>query len=143
MIITLPKIGPVRFDDNISTEELNKQVGLLAKQYDFKIPKRDVGIGTLLKEGFMRGMGETGIALGDTLPAMGASALGFDEYAQRQLGEAQESRAALEAKYPTQFRSYTEIESPYEALQYGAETLGELGPTALTAFSRYRRWGGG
>jgi hypothetical protein len=97
------------------------------------MPKPEVGIGTLLKRGFMRGLGETGIALGDTLPAMGASALGFDEYAQRQLGEAQESRAALEAKYPTQFRSYTEIGSPYEALQYGAETLGELGPTALTA----------
>jgi LmbE family N-acetylglucosaminyl deacetylase len=64
------------------------------------------------------------------------SALGYDEYAQRQLGEAQESRAALEAKYPRQFKSYTEIESPYEALQYGAETLGELGPTALTALIR-------
>lgn len=133
MIITLPKIGPVRFDDNISTEELNKQVGLLAQKYDFKIPKRDVGIGTLLKEGFMRGMGETGIALGDVLPAMGASALGFDEYAQRQMAEADASRQALQAKYPAQFKSYTEIESPYEALQYGAETLGELGPTALTA----------
>lgn len=133
MIITLPKIGPVRFDDNLSSEELNKQVGLLAQKYDFKIPKRDVGIGTLLKEGFMRSMGETGIALGDVLPAMGASALGFDDYAQRQMAEAQESRAALEAKYPTQFKSYTEIENPYEALQYGAETLGELGPTALTA----------
>ena len=133
MIITLPKIGPVRFDDNLSSEELNKQVGLLAQKYDFKIPKRDVGIGTLLKEGFMRGMGETGIALGDVLPAMGASALGFDDYAQGQMAEAQESRAELEAKYPTQFKSYTEVESPYEALQYGAETLGELGPTALTA----------
>jgi len=133
MILTLPKVGLVRFDDNISTEELNRQVGLLAQKYDFKIPKRDVGIGTLLKEGFMRGVGETGIALGDVLPAMGASALGFKDYAQQQLGEAQESRAALEAKYPTQFKSYTEISSPYEALQYGAETLGELGPTALTA----------
>jgi hypothetical protein len=133
MIITLPKIGPVRFDDNISTEELNKQVGLLAQKYDFKIPKRDVGIGTLLKEGFMRGMGETGIALGDVLPAMGASALGFDEYAQRQMGEADASRQALQAKYPAQFKSYTEVESPYEALQFGAETFGELGPTALTA----------
>jgi len=133
MIITLPKIGPVRFDDNLSSEELNKQVGLLAQKYDFKIPKRDVGIGTLLKEGFMRGMGETGIALGDVLPAMGASALGFDEYAQRQMAEADASRQALQAKYPAQFKSYTEIESPYEALQYGAETLGELGPTALTA----------
>jgi hypothetical protein len=133
MILTLPKIGSVRFADNISTEELNKQVGLLAQKYDFKIPKRDVGIGTLLKEGFMRGMGETGIALGDILPAMGASALGFDDYAQRQTEEANVSRQALEAKYPTQFKSYTEVESPFEAFQFGAETIGELGPTALTS----------
>lgn len=133
MIIDLPKLGPVNFRDDLSQEQLQAQLSALEKKYDFRMPKQDVGIGTLLKRGFMRGLGETGIALGDTLPAMGASALGFDEYAQRQLGEAQESRAALEAKYPTQFRSYTEIESPYEALQYGAETLGELGPTALTA----------
>ena len=133
MIINLPKIGPVRFDDNISSEELKQQVGLLAKQYDFKVPKRDVGIGTLLKEGFMRGMGETGIALGDVLPAMGASALGFKDYAQQQMGEAATSRQALEAKYPTQFKSYTEVESPYEGAQFFAETLGELVPTALTA----------
>jgi hypothetical protein len=61
MIISLPKIGPVRFDDNLSSEELQQQINNLAKQYDFKIPKRDVGIGTLLKEGFMRGLGETEI----------------------------------------------------------------------------------
>ena len=133
MIINLPKLGPVNFRDDLTQEQFQAQLAALQQKYDFKLPKPDVGIGTLLKRGFMRGLGETGIALGDTLPAMGASALGFDEYAQRQLGEAQESRAALEAKYPTQFRSYTEIESPYEALQYGAETLGELGPTALTA----------
>jgi len=64
MIINLPKLGPVRFDDGLSPEEFNKQLGLLAKQYDFKVPKPDVGIGTLLKRGFMRGVGETGIALG-------------------------------------------------------------------------------
>ena len=133
MIINLPKLGPVNFRDDLTQEQFQTQLSALQEKYDFKLPKPEVGIGTLLKRGFMRGLGETGIALGDTLPAMGASALGFDEYAQRQIGEAQESRAALEAKYPTQFKSYTEIESPYEALQYGAETLGELGPTALTA----------
>ena len=133
MIINLPKLGPVNFRDDLTPEQFQAELGRLQQKYDFKLPKPDVGIGTLLKRGFMRGMGETGIALGDVLPAMGASALGFDEYAQRQLGEAQESRAGLEAKYPTQFKSYTEIGSPYEALQYGAETLGELGPTALTA----------
>jgi hypothetical protein len=133
MIINLPKLGPVKFRDDLTSEQLQAQLAALETKYDFKLPKPEVGIGTLLKRGFMRGLGETGIALGDTLPAMGASALGFDDYAQRQLGEAQESRAALEAKYPTQFKSYTEVGSPYEALQFGAETLGELGPTALTA----------
>jgi hypothetical protein len=133
MIINLPKLGPVNFRDDLTSEQLQSELGRLQEKYDFKLPKPDVGIGTLLKRGFMRGVGETGIALGDTIPAMAGSAMGFDEYAQKQMGEAAESRAALEAKYPTQFKSYTEIGSPYEALQYGAETLGELAPTALTA----------
>lgn len=133
MIINLPKLGPVRFADDISPEDFQSQLEALSKRYDFKLPKPEVGIGTLLGRGFMRGLGETGIALGDVLPAMGASALGFDQYAQQQMGEAAASRAELERKYPTQFKSYTEVSSPYEALQYGAETLGELGPTALTA----------
>jgi len=133
MIINLPKLGPVRFADDISQEDFRSQLEALSKKYDFKLPKADVGIGTLLGRGFMRSMGETGIALGDVLPAMAGSALGFEDYAKRQMGEAAASRAELEAKYPTQFKSYQEISSPYEALQYGAETLGELAPTALTA----------
>jgi len=133
MILNLPKLGPVNFRDDITPEQLQSQLAALQEKYDFKLPKPDVGIGTLLKRGFMRGLGETGIALGDTLPAMGASALGFKDYAQQQLGEAAASRAELEAKYPTQFKSYTEVESPYEGAQFIAETLGELGPTALTA----------
>jgi hypothetical protein len=95
MILNLPKLGPVKFRDDITPEQLQAQLAALQEKYDFKLPKPEVGIGTLLKRGFMRGLGETGIALGDTLPAMGASALGFEDYAQRQLGEAQESRAAL------------------------------------------------
>jgi hypothetical protein len=133
MIINLPKLGPVNFRDDLTQEQFQAQLAALQQKYDFKLPKPEVGIGTLLKRGFMRGLGETGIALGDTLPAMVGSALGFDEYAQRQLGEADASRQALEAKYPTQFKSYTEVESPYEGAQFIAETLGELGPTALTA----------
>ena len=133
MIVDLPKLGPVNFRDDLTQEQFQAQLSALQQKYDFKLPKPEVGIGTLLKRGFMRGMGETGIALGDTLPAIGASALGFDDYAQRQMEDADVSRQALEAKYPTQFKSYTEIDSPYEALQYGAETIGELGPTALTS----------
>ena len=133
MIINLPKIGPVQFRDDLTPEQFQAQLEQLQTKYDFKLPKPEVGIGTLMKRGFMRGLGETGIALGDVLPAMGASALGFEDYARKQMGEAKASRAELEKEYPTQFKSYKEISSPYEALQYGAETLGELGPTALTS----------
>lgn len=133
MIINLPKLGPVNFRDDLTSEQLQSELGRLETKYDFKLPKPEAGIGTLLKRGFMRGMGETGIALGDTIPAMAGSALGFDEYAQKQMGEAEASRAELERKYPTQFKSYTEVGSPYEALQFAAETGGELLPTALTA----------
>ena len=112
MIVNLPKLGPVNFPDNLTSEQFQSELSRLETKYDFKLPKPEVGIGALAKRGFMRGMGETGIALGDTLPAMAGSALGFDEYAQKQMGEAQESRAALEAKYPTQFKSYTEVGSP-------------------------------
>jgi len=133
MIINLPKLGPVNFRDDLTPEQFQSELGRLQEKYDFKLPKPEVGIGTLLKRGFMRSMGETGIALGDILPAMGASALGFNDYAKQQMGEAAATRQELEQKYPTQFKSYKDIESPYEALQYGAETIGELAPTALTA----------
>ena len=133
MIINLPKLGPVNFRDDLTPEQFQSELGRLQEKYDFKLPKPEVGIGTLLKRGAMRGFGETGIALGDVLPAMGASALGFDDYAKRQMGEAAASRQELEQKYPTQFKSYTEVGSPYEALQFAAETGGELLPTALTA----------
>jgi len=133
MIIELPKLGPVRFRDDLTPEQLDAEVQRLSAKYDFKIPKPDIGLGEIAKRSFMRSMGETGIALGDTLPAMAGSALGFDEYAKGQMEEAAKSRAELEAKYPTRFKSYKEISSPREALEYGAETLGELTPSVATA----------
>jgi len=133
MIIDLPKLGSVRFRDDLTPEQLDAEVQRLSAKYDFKIPRPDIGLGEIAKRGFMRSMGETGIALGDTLPAMAGSALGYDEYAKGQMEEAAKSRAELEAKYPTRFKSYKEISSPREALEYGAETLGELTPSVATS----------
>jgi len=133
MIIELPKLGPVRFRDDLTPEQLDAEVQRLSAKYDFKIPRPDIGLGEIAKRSFMRSVGETGIALGDTLPAMAGSALGYDEYAKGQMEEAAKSRAELETKYPTRFKSYKEISSPREALEYGAETLGELTPSVATA----------
>lgn len=133
MIINLPKLGPVRFADNLTAAEFRQQVQQLADLYGFEVPKRDVGIGTLLKEGFMRGLGQTGIALGDLFPAMLGSAVGAKDYAQRQMQEAAASQEQLLEKYPPQIGSYKQVGGPYEALQYGAETLGEAGASFLPA----------
>ena len=132
-IINFPKVGDVSFPDNLSPEQFQSLVTKLAEKYDFPIPKPEASLGTIFKRGFMRSMGETGIALADTLPAMAGSALGFEDYAKQQMGEAQASREKLEREYPTRFKSYKEIASPFEAIQYGAETLGELLPTAGVA----------
>jgi len=134
MIVTLPKVGNVEFPDNLSPEQFDNLVGRLAEKYDFSLPKPDVGLGEIAKRGVMRGLGETGIALGDTIPAMVSSFVGGDkEYAERQMKEAEASRQLLQQKYPTRFKSYKDINSPFEALEYGVETLGELTPTIATS----------
>jgi hypothetical protein len=133
MIVNLPKLGQVAFPDGLSAKEYDALIGRLEQKYDFRMPKPDIGLSEIAKRGFMRNLGETGIALGDTLPAMGASALGFNDYAKRQVEEAAQSRAELEEKYPTRFKSYTEVGGPREALEFVAETGGELLPSVGTA----------
>jgi hypothetical protein len=133
MIINLPKLGDVEFPDNVTPQQLNGLLGKLADKYDFTLPKPEASLGTIAKRGFMRSLGETGIALGDLAPAMLNEFIGGDRaYTERQMGEAQQTRESLEEKYPTRFRSYKNIDSPFQAIEYGAETLGELAPTALT-----------
>ena len=134
MIINLPKLGDVEFPDNVTPEQLNGLLGKLADKYDFTLPKPEASLGTIAKRGFMRSMGETGIALGDLAPAMLNEFIGGDKaYTERQMAEAQKSREELQQKYPTRFKSYKNIDSPFQAIEYGAETLGELLPSAATA----------
>lgn len=133
MIVNLPKLGPVEFPDNLTSEQYDDLVGRLAAKYDFKLPKPEASLSTIGKRAFMRSMGNLGIAGGDVLPAMVGSALGFEDYARRQMGEAEASRAELEKKYPTRYKSYTEVSSPFEMLEFITETGGELLPSVATA----------
>lgn len=133
MIINLPKLGPVRFRDDMTQEELNAQIGRLSKQYGFTIPKPDIGLAEIAKRGLMRGVGELGIATGDVLPAMVGSKLGFNKYARGQMEEAAATRAALEQQYPTRFKSYQDVGGVGEGAEFVAETLGELAPNVVGA----------
>jgi hypothetical protein len=78
-----------------------------------------------------RGIDRAGITLGDELPALLGSALGQDDYARRQLEEAELSRANLEALNPTQIKSYKDIGGVGDFLTYAAESIGENIPNII------------
>jgi hypothetical protein len=108
-------------------------------------PKPERGIGQLFTEGLKRGTAQTGVLLGDYLPAMlgrgvqgAAEGLGFEglagaagSYAEKQLREAAQSELDISKKYPREFQSYEDITGPVSALRYGAEALGEGLPSIV------------
>ncbi len=133
MIINLPKLGPVRFDDNLSQDQFNAQLNALAKKYDFQIPKPEFGLGETFTRGVSRGAKQLGVIGGDVIPAMFGKALGFEDYAQAQMEEAAESQRRIASERPAVFESYKQVESPYQALQFGLEVIGEQIPNIATS----------
>jgi hypothetical protein len=83
--------------------------------------------------GFRRGKERLKSTLGDVLPAMVASGLGFEDYAKQQMAEAAETERQIAEYNPPSYRSFREIEGPRSALGYAAETLGEVTPDILTS----------
>jgi hypothetical protein len=133
MIINLPKLGPVRFDDNLTEAQLNARVNELAKKYDFKVPVPEFGLGETFTRGVKRGTQQLGILGGDVLPAMIGKGLGFEDYAARQMEEAAASQQEIARQRPPVFESYKQVESPYQALQFGIEVIGEQIPNIATS----------
>lgn len=78
-----------------------------------------------------RGAAQTGVLLGDILPAMAGRAIGADEYAAQQLQEAAKSQEEIAKKYPAEIPSYTDIKGVGDALVYAKEAVGEALPSLL------------
>ena len=81
--------------------------------------------------GIKRGFAQTGILLGDVLPAMGASLIGADVYAKRQMEEAETTQKRIAATLAPQIGSYKEIEGLGDVGTYILETFGEQIPNIL------------
>ena len=94
-------------------------------------PERSLG--QEITSGFARGKERFKSALGDVLPAMVASGLGFEDYAKQQMAEAAASERDIAEFNPPSFRSYKEVTGPMSALGYAAETLGETAPDILAS----------
>jgi len=109
---------------------VQQQIGQTERsELDIGAPKK--GLIDSFTSSVGRGIDRAAITLGDELPALVGSALGQDEYAKRQLEEAELARANLEALNPTQVKSYKDIGGVGDFVTYAAESIGENIPNIL------------
>jgi hypothetical protein len=132
-IINLPKLGAVNFRDDLTPEQFNSEIDRLAKKYDFEVPRPEMGLGTIAKRGVVRGAKQLGSAFGDVIPAMVASGLGFDEYAQEQMGEAAETQAEIQANYRPMYRGTEDVRGISDYPGFALETIAEQVPNIGTS----------
>lgn len=105
-------------------------------QLGIKPPEPERPERTLTQEltaGGRRGFERFKSTIGDVLPGMVASGLGFEDYAKKQMAEAAESERRIAEYNPPSYRSFRDIEGPRSALGYAAETLGETTPDILAS----------
>jgi Large polyvalent protein associated domain 39 len=133
MIIDLPKLGPVNFDDKLSQDELKTQLEHLSKKYDFEIPRSELTYGEQASRAFTRGTKQLGSTFGDIIPAMAGKALGFDEYAQRQMGEAQATQEEINKYYAPQYKELSDVKGITDVPGFVLETIVEQIPNILTS----------
>jgi hypothetical protein len=133
MIIDLPKLGPVNFDDKLTPDQFNAELERLSKKYDFEIPKSELTYGEQASRAFTRGTKQLGSTFGDIIPAMGAKALGFDEYAQRQMGEAKATQEEINKYYAPQYKELSDVKGITDAPGFVLETIVEQIPNILTS----------
>ena len=126
MIIDLPKLGPVEFDNSMSDEEFHKELTRLSDKYDFDLPGPDKhGILTAFKSGFTGwyGAAEKGIGHTFNIP-------GLEKAGEKDILAAEQQYEAPTAKQ--QNRAWE------QGLLTGAGSAveGALGPVAQ-GFGRY------
>jgi len=116
-----------------ATPEAIQQAALQIAAQRAPVISRDTGernysLGTAASKGFSRGTEQLKSSFGDVIPAMVGNALGFDEFAERQMQEAQASQELIQRKYAPEIKSYKDISGFGDALKFGVETISEQGP---------------
>ena len=94
--------------------------------------ERNYSLGTAASKAFSRGTERLKSGFGDVIPAMVGNTLGFDEFAKRQMQEAQASEELIQRKYAPQIKSYKDVDSVGSAIKFGAETVFEQIPNLAT-----------
>ena len=131
--VEIPGVGIVQFPDNMPQDQIMSRAEAMQNQAKQPLlDPRELGIGQLVSGGFSRGIESLKGTAFDLIPALGASIIGKDDYAKEQLQEYKDRMAAQEEVTPTAFKSYKDINSIGDAVGFGAETLGEIGPDIIS-----------
>ena len=99
--------------------------------YPIKTPydpsRPDYGLGELTSKSLKRGWKQTTSLVGDVIPAIALSALGFDEAAERQMKEAQATQEAVQRDLPAQFPDFRDVQwtNPLDVTKFVIEAMGE------------------
>jgi len=134
--VNVPGFGVVNFPDDMSEQDINtaieNDVPAFRQKRDLEL-RPDLSFGEAAKRAVIRGGKQVSTAFGDIIPAIGASALGFDDYAKRQMEEAAATQEEIRNRFAPEVQSYKEVTGPMSALKYGVETIGEQIPNLATA----------
>jgi len=134
--VNVPGFGVVNFPDNMSEQDINaaieNDIPAFRQKRDQEL-RPDLSFGEAAKRAVIRGGKQVSTAFGDIIPAIGASALGFEDYAKRQMEEAAATQEEIQNRFAPEVQSYKEVTGPMSALKYGVETIGEQIPNLATA----------
>lgn len=134
--VNVPGFGVVNFPDDMSEQDINtaieNDVPAFRQKRDEEL-RPDLSFGEAAKRAVIRGGKQVSTAFGDIIPAIGASALGFDDYAKRQMEEAAATQEEIQNRFAPEVQSYKEVTGPMSGLKYGVETIGEQIPNLATA----------
>ena len=95
--------------------------------------KPDYTYGEIASKSFNRGLKQLGSTFGDIIPAMGASALGFNDYAKRQMDEAKQTQEEIARSYAPQYGSLSDVKGIGDIPGFVLENVVEQVPNIATS----------
>lgn len=138
--VNIEGVGVVNFPDNMTQDQIANAIETELPTYLETKRKQaeepvvpDLSMGEAFKRSVVRGGKQISSAFGDVIPAMGASALGFDAYAKRQMEEAADTQEEIARKYAAGVPSYKNVKDIGSGAQYLVESIGEQIPQLATA----------
>jgi hypothetical protein len=138
--VNVTGIGVIDFPDDMTQDQIANAIETELPTYletkrkqDEEPVVPDLSMGEAFKRSVVRGGKQISSAFGDVIPAIGASALGFDEYAKRQMEEAAGTQEEIARKYAAGVPSYKNVKDIGSGAQYLVESVGEQLPQLATA----------